>query len=286
MFQLNNFSPPADIQLAFFDIDGTVLGLDGHYSPRLKQATAAAKAAGIKLAVASGRPKFSADFLIDELGFDSAGLFYTGALVMDPLTGETLAEHSLPDALVVDLLGRARQLGLYTEVCGRNEYFIEAEHVINTQHSHHLRSQPVMRDFDDVLGQQPVLKLLFAVDRREDHSLLCQLEQEFPDTVFAYARMPVNPDWLFVSVIASQACKQQGFKQLLQYHGVIAEQVVSFGDAQSDKVFLSLAGTGVAMGNATDDVKAVADVVTAPVWEDGVALVLEQIVAQRLQSGY
>jgi Cof subfamily protein (haloacid dehalogenase superfamily) len=271
----SEYSLPSGIKLAFFDIDGTLLSLDGNYSSRLKEAMQQAKSAGMKLAVASGRPKFSADFLINELGLDGAGLFYTGALVMDPVSGESIAEHTLSDELVSRLVSRAQELSLYTEVCGRDQYFIAAHHPINNQHSHHLRSKPEISDLSEIVGRQPILKLLFAVENLQDHVLLTQLEAEFPETVFAYARMPGNPDWLFVSVIAQRACKRVGFEKLLRYHGVQAHEVAAFGDAQSDKEFLSMAGLGVAMGNAHDDVKAVADVVTLPVWDDGVAAVLE-----------
>lgn len=275
--QLSDYPLPAGIKLALFDIDGTLLGLDGDYTERLKQALLAARARGMRLAVASGRPKFAADFLIDELGLTDAGLYYTGALVMDPRSGECLAEYALNETVVLELLRDAQTLGLYTELCARNAYYIGQPHGISDQHSTHLRVKPQRTDLLEQAKRQPVLKLLFAVTQKAEHQLLYQLEAQYPQLTFAYARMPVNPDWLFVSVIDEAACKRKGFKQLLDYHGVGAHEVVSFGDAQSDMVFLSLAGLGVAMGNAADDVKAVADLVTLPVWEDGVAAVLEQL---------
>lgn len=274
---LSDYRLPTGIKLAFFDIDGTVLGLDGHYTERLKRALVAARDRGIRLAVASGRPKFAADFLIDELDLKDAGLYYTGALVMDPQSGECLAQYPLGDGQASELIQKAADLGIYTELCTRDNYYISQAHAISEQHSAHLRSRPKCTDLLAVIGREPVLKLLFAVTGVSEHPLLYRLETECPQLIFAYARMPSNPDWLFVSVIDRAACKRKGFKQLLDYHGVEAHEVVSFGDAQSDKVFLSLAGLGVAMGNAADDVKSVADVVTLPVWEDGVAVVLEQL---------
>jgi len=275
--QLSDYSLPSGIKLAFFDIDGTVLGLDGHYTERLKQALIAARARGMRLAVASGRPKFAADFLIDELGLTDAGLYYTGALVMDPQSGECLAQYPLAEKWVLELIGKAEVLGLYTELCTRDDYYIGQAHAISEQHSAHLRVPPKRTNLLEQATREPVLKLLFAVTQQVEHERLYQLESAYPQLTFAYARMPVNPDWLFVSVIDKAACKRTGFEQLLRHHGVEAHEVVSFGDAQSDEVFLSLAGLGVAMGNAAADVKAVADVVTLPVWEDGVAAVLEQL---------
>ncbi|MBU3069986.1 HAD family hydrolase [Aestuariicella sp. G3-2] len=266
-----------DIRLAFFDIDGTLLGLDGNYTRRVKNAILNVRRAGIKTAVASGRPLFAADFLVDELQLKDAGLFYTGALIFDPSQQKTLELHPLEKGLVTSLIVEARKAGVYTEVCGRDRFFVEGWNDLGKLHSEHLRAVPEQVSFDNILDKEPVIKLLFAVDNAEDQKKLHHLEALFPDTVFAYAKMAAKPDWLFVSVIAQTACKHKGFQQLLDYHQVTAEQVVAFGDAQSDKVFLERAGLGVAMGNAADDVKAVADLVTLPVWEDGVAVVLESI---------
>lgn len=266
-----------DIRLAFFDIDGTLLGLDGRYSERLKSAIAKARRNGLKTAVASGRPRFAADFLIDQLGLQDAGLFYTGALVYNPEKDQVLAQYPLSDNLVLELLAAAHQLDLYTEVCTADHFYVDQQSDIGQCHSAHLRVSPTQCDLQSVIGREPVIKLLFAVKEKIEHDKLYRLEQAFPQTVFAYARLASEPDWLFASVICDQACKHKAFQQLIDYHGVSAEQVIAFGDAQSDMTFLKLAGIGVAMGNASDEVKAVANLVTLPVWDDGVAEVLERM---------
>lgn len=265
------------LKLAFFDIDGTLLGLDGNYSNRLAEAIAGVQALGVKTAVASGRPKFAANFLIDELNLTAAGCFCTGAHLEDPADGLPLVQYSLSPSLVERLLSAASTLGVYTELCFRDDFFVEQWPHIGQLHSEHLRAVPTqVESLSSLTHSAPVLKLLFAVTDKSQHELLYQLERDFPDAVFAYAKMAAKPDWLFVSVISDKGCKRKGFQQLLDYHGVEAEQTIAFGDAQSDKIFLELAGVGVAMGNATGDVKAVANLETLPVWEDGVAVVLER----------
>lgn len=265
-----------DLKLAFFDIDGTLLGRDGRYSERVRAAIAELRRGGVKTAVASGRPRFAAQFLIDDLQLVDAGLFYTGALLYDPARAQRLALHALDRTLARRLLHAAVELDLYTEVCSEDHFYVERLTHLGRCHSEHLRVRPQECRLQDVIAAEAVVKLLFAVDRREQHALLYGLERRFPEAIFAYARMASEPDWLFASVISERACKVEGFQQLLDYHGVSADQVIAFGDAQSDMTFLSLAGVGVAMGNATDDVKAVADVQAAPVWDDGVAEVIEQ----------
>lgn len=264
-----------DIRLAFFDVDGTLLGLDGGYTQRLRHALQAVQALGVKTAIASGRPKFAVDFLIDDLGLDAAGLYYTGALVFDPKTGESLIQQPLAVDRVQCLIERARQLQVYTEVCTRDDFYIETSNPIGDVHSEHLRVTPTLKAFDQLVTAEPVFKLLMAVDEKHQPGVLKQLEQEFSDLVFAYACLPTYPSWSFVSIIDPKACKHAAFDCLLEYHQVSADQVMAFGDADSDKVFLSRAGLGVAMGNAKPEIKAVADAVTVAAADDGVAQVLE-----------
>lgn len=266
-----------EFRLAFFDIDGTLLGLDGHYSQRLKTAILQLRAAGVKTAVASGRPLFAADFLVRELQLQDAGVFYTGALLYDPQRQQTLTVHALQPELVQTMVAAAKSRQLYTEIYTRDHYYVERLTPLGELHSEHLRAAPRILPFTHMPTDEAVIKLLFAVEHPDEQARLFELEAEFPQAVFAYAKMAAKPDWLFVSVIAGSACKRQAFAQLLNYHQVKPEQVIAFGDAQSDKTFLELAGLGVAMGNAAEDVKQVADLVTAPVWDDGVAAVLEQL---------
>lgn len=266
------------LKLAFFDIDGTLLGLDGNYTRRVADAIGAVQKAGMKTAIASGRPKFAANFLIEELNIDDAGLFCTGAHLECPKSGAgQIALHALEDKVVVELLTAAAEEGVYTELCGKDDFYVADWPHIGKLHSTHLRAVPIQVDnLAGRVGREPVIKLLFAVTRRQDHQKLLRLEQRFPNIVFAYAKMAAEPDWLFVSVISDKGCKRQGFQRLLDFHQVKAEEVISFGDAQSDKIFLEMAGIGVAMGNAAEDVVSVADLQTLPVWEDGVAEVLER----------
>ncbi len=265
-------------KLAFFDIDGTLLGLDGNYTARVKDAVLALRAAGVKTAVASGRPKFAAEFLIRELQLQDVGVFYTGALIEQP-NGQILACYPLKDSMIQTLVTEAQALQLHTEIYGQNEYFVGAETELSVLHSQHLRSIPTYTNLMALVGQFPVIKLLFASTTPAEHEKLLALEARHSELHFAYAKMAAKPDWTFASVISQQACKHNAFDQLLEHHQVTAAEVMSFGDAHSDMIFLERAGLGVALGNAPEEVKSVASLVTYPVWQDGIAEVIERHLA-------
>ncbi len=269
-----------DIRVAFFDIDGTLLGLDGQYSEASKQQIRRLKTLGVKVAIASGRPNFAAQFVIDELSITDPGVFCTGAHVYCPTTQNTLVMQGVSAAQSRQLTEALRNSDIYYELYTADDYYIESDicEEIGRTHASHMRQVPQFRNFDELIGVDPVVKFLVAVNNEREHEKLFSMERAFPECQFAYAKIAAHPDWLFASVIDKDACKHQAFDFLLDHYQVSAENVISFGDAQSDKVFLERAGTGVAMGQAADDVKMVANYVTHPVWDDGVAYALSRLI--------
>ena len=77
-----------------------------------------------------------------------------------------------------------------------------------------------------------------------------------------------NP--LFTDVIPQGSSKRVGIDKMLEYFGIALDESMAFGDGGNDITMLQHVGIGVAMGNAEDEVKRVADHVTSSVDDDGV----------------
>lgn len=73
-----------------------------------------------------------------------------------------------------------------------------------------------------------------------------------------------------VDIIPADGSKGVGVQKVLDYFHIKNEQAIAFGDGGNDIEMLQTVGTGVAMGNATDDVKAAADTVCGNVSDDGI----------------
>jgi Cof subfamily protein (haloacid dehalogenase superfamily) len=69
--------------------------------------------------------------------------------------------------------------------------------------------------------------------------------------------------------------KTRAIKETFSVLGIDRSEVIAFGDAQNDQSMIEWAGIGVAMGNAVDEVRAVADYVTLSNNDDGIAAALE-----------
>jgi hydroxymethylpyrimidine pyrophosphatase-like HAD family hydrolase len=79
-----------------------------------------------------------------------------------------------------------------------------------------------------------------------------------------------------VEIVPLGISKATGVEEVARPLAIAADDVVAFGDMPNDLPMLVWAGHGVAMGNAHPEVLAVADEITAPNTEDGVARVLER----------
>lgn len=75
---------------------------------------------------------------------------------------------------------------------------------------------------------------------------------------------------LFTDVVPKGSNKSIGIDKLLESYGITIQETMAFGDGGNDVEMLKHAGTGVAMGNAADEVKQIADYVTDGVDDDGI----------------
>jgi Cof subfamily protein (haloacid dehalogenase superfamily) len=282
-------------KLIFFDVDGTLLNTKGQYSSELKFQIKRLKKAGCKFAIASGRPALAAQFLFDELDITAAGCFCSGAEIYDPTQKKLLYSYTLSKDILDKLYNRIKADNIYYEWYSTDSYGseyceVEPDHddskkidaskqietlEISQLHSQHLRIKPNNNSLLAIIEKEtPITKLLLGVNKKKSPSLLQNLVKDFPECEFAFASFLPKPDWLFVSVLSKEADKHEAFEYLLRYHQVKKSEVVAFGDSHSDEVFIELAGLGVAMGNATEKLKALADIVTESSDNKGVENVL------------
>ena len=273
---LRSTRPP--IKLALFDIDGTLVNSSKVISAATVQAIQRIRRLGVKTAVASGRPSFAAQHVIDTLSLDDAGMFYTGAMIYDPSTKKIITQQPLPTNDLAKLVSSAKAAKLHCELYTHSEYFIEQVTAFTHYHTSYLHCAPRLVNFNDIIGVKTIYKALLVAQTSTAKTAIETLKASHPNLIFATGYGPDRPDIVFTSVISQNACKQKAFAQLCSYHQVLPEQVLSIGDADSDAEFLQMAGTGVAMGNAHDEIKACANFATRHVDDEGLAFALRSLI--------
>ena len=266
--------------ILFLDMDGTVLRSDKTVSDRTKAALKAAQAAGVKLVVATGRTLKIAPAIMYELDFDYA-IISNGASIYDLRTGERVYHNGFdPEA--------ARVLyELIKDDCDFIEFFADGEILLSKaayERKEHREIPAWHRKYFDenvtpvyeseeayLADGAPGLEKIGLV--RYDKEILARVRPGleatglFNITGSISRSMEINDKSCSKGVAISELCRRLG---------IDIARAAAIGDSTNDLAMIEAAGCGVAMGNAKDVVKEIADHITASNDEDGVALFIEE----------
>lgn len=270
----------ADIQLLAVDIDGTIAGESNEIRERVTQAIFAAQAQGIKVVVATGRMYRSALRFHQTVGSSLPLICYQGAWIQDPITGKILSHLPVTKEKTIALLDYFEQPALRSLLSVHfyiNDQLYVREITAATQiYAQRSEIQPIaVGDLRSVLDTEPTKILALCDDPEAIANLLSNLRQIYTPaelyltTSVATFFEAANP------LVSKGAALRYVAEEIL---GLQSANVMAIGDNFNDLEMLSYAGIGVAMGNAPDEVKAIAQWVAPTVEEDGVAAAIEEFV--------
>ena len=140
-------------------------------------------------------------------------------------------------------------------------------------HDKRLIKEYMVGSIDNVYERTLECAKMFGVDRSKAKCF----HREFGDNLhFSWVTTPSYPGVDFINVVAPGVTKGEALKALASHLGIALDEVIAVGDGNNDISLLSSAGLGVAMGNATDRAKEVADYVTLDVERGGVAAAIRK----------
>lgn len=255
------------IKAVFFDIDGTLVSFKTHRIPdSTKQALARMRERGVKVFIASGRPPVQMHFLKDLVDFEFDGYVVMNGQYCYDAQGVYHKEHIPTDSL--------RMLLPYLEQTDISCSFVELDYVyIN-------RITKPVTDLYEMLGGTAQMEPTGDPTRSLTHTtyqLSVFLPKEEEEGFLSHLPGCKAARWnpYFTDIVPADGGKPVGLQKTLERWGIRQEESMAFGDGGNDIDMLRYAGVGVAMGNASDDVKQAADYVTADVDDDGVRRALE-----------
>ncbi len=261
---------PGRYKLIVLDLDGTLLDGRKQVSVRTRGTLERAQAEGIAVAIATGRSYSMARYFVDGLSLNGPQITYNGAAVIDPVTARPVYLQALPASLVRPVIDFLRDEHVFTS------YF--SEHDIYVLHRSSLEYALVppgmprayeVGGFDEVL-HLPAIKIVATAPPDRIDTLRPVAEAAFGAQLYV-----TRTDAVLLEFLHPAVSKGAALRLVMETLGLAPEQVIAFGDSHNDIDLLRIAGTGVAMGNADDEVLAMADIVAPPNTDDGVAKVLE-----------
>ncbi|GMA21483.1 Cof-type HAD-IIB family hydrolase [Arsenicicoccus piscis] len=263
--------------LMAFDIDGTLLTREGTISPRTRAAIDAARASGLVMMLASGRPEAGLRHLAERLELDTDGLILApcnGSRVLRADTGEVLGEVTLGKDVADEVYRTVSDLPVALMIDDGPVLYANDPEGVNVPgeakaNGMELRIVPDLAELD-----LDPLKILMSTSAEAMVEVEPVVRQRL-DGLGELARSAP----IYLELTAKGSHKGRALESACAALGVPLSASIAFGDNENDLTMLAAAGHGVAMGNATPNALAAADEVTASHQDDGIALVLERVLA-------
>lgn len=246
-----------DIQLIFFDIDGTLVDpRTGRISEKTKETLLRLHGRGIKLCIATGRPPASLPDL-DGLPFD-AFLTVNGSLCYTK--DQIIFHHPIAPEDVQKVIANAAAIGRPVSIAIKDRLVANG---IDQDLADYYRLAGLEltadEDFDDAC-REPVYQIMLGCRRTDEAAITQGIDN-------------ISLAWSWdraVDVIPTGSGKGEAISKILEHFHLTPAQAMAFGDAHNDIQMLRAVGMGVAMGNAAPEIKAAADAVCGCVWDEGI----------------
>lgn len=269
-------------KMIVLDLDDTLLRDDGTISSRTKKALMTAQEAGVKVVLASGRPTFAMRAIAKELELEKFGSFilsFNGAKITNCQTGEELFSSTLSVETVHKLYEISKQEGLSALSYIDDEIITEARNGYTEIEAGITGMNVIQVDSFVQTVKQPVVKVLMVEAPEKLVKVEKKLQQQLAGQLSVMRSKP-----FFLEFTEAGVDKGTSLHQLIQKLGIAQQEVIAMGDSYNDLAMIQFAGLGVAMGNAPDDIKKVADYITDTNMNDGVAKVVEKFILAEIAS--
>ena len=259
------------------DLDGTLTNSKKEIPEATLHALLDIQEKGYKVVLASGRPTPGIRHLAAKLQLDKYGsyiLSYNGGQITECRTNRVVYEKMLPREIVPELFAfaKAHHIGLstYTDDCIITgtviDRFMEKESAINGLPIRFVPNFTEYVDFD-------INKCLITAEPDYLASIEIKLNEIYKTDFNIYRSEP-----FFLEFMPKNIDKAHGLNILLSHIGFTPEQLICCGDGFNDITMIEFAGLGIAMENAQERVKSVADYITRSNDDNGILHVIEKFI--------
>ncbi len=288
---------PKPYRILALDVDGTLLDPDGALRPRTADAVARASQAGIRAVLCTGRRYRRARPIARQLGLAAPLVCNSGSIIKDPADHRTIWRADFDDELAAAVLGFFRrenqQAVVFTDRHPDLTDFIVAEfptgrpyfddYVAQNREYADINPAILWGDFQELdrengnRGADALFHVCAIGERGEMLTFQRAAHERIGDRIQTFVQRSPRYLGTMCEILRRGASKWSAILHLAGLWGVDPSEICAVGDDVNDIPMLKNAGLGVAMGHASPDVLAAADLVTGNHDEDGVATLVDDV---------
>lgn len=269
-------------KLIVTDLDGTALENWETLNQQTKEALIAAKEAGHIVVIATGRPARASLHFYEELGLDTPIINFNGAYIHHP-SDDSFDDilSQIPTEVIITLFDSELQDYIVNAFCEYKDHLYVLNQDDTVREWFHIETCTSVKfgPFKETLDEHPNGFLLETKPGYAE-KVMSFLRENYSDIVTCRNWDGDNNN--IIEVFKSNTNKATAIEQLAKYFNIEQKDIIAFGDGDNDIEMLTYAEVGVAMENAIDKLKAVANHVTKTNKESGVAhYIHEYILAKK-----
>lgn len=266
-------------KLIVSDMDGTLLNEEKQVSEQTKAAIRKLEMHGARFTIATGRIYPAAKVYSDDLGIDTPIICCNGAVIIDPVTNTVLYGSPISKEIGLKVIDICEAYGVYYHLYDLDTIYSDRMERVIAYFDAFSKDLPeaykvktsVVTSTRSLFDDKTIYKIGLYYDNTE-RALEMRKALEGISGATGFKSLETMYD-----VLAENTNKGTSLKRLCQILNLELEEVVAFGDNENDLEMLEAAGYGIAMGNAEDFVKEVADHVADTNDDDGVRIAIEQL---------
>ncbi len=260
------------IKLVATDIDGTILKGDRKFTNKVLHCISELDKNGIKVVVVTGRMHAGAKKITSRLGLKTPIVSFQGGLVRD-YEGNTLYERFLPENIVNEIIKWARENNVHLNLYSNDVLYSEKDNETIKRYATCQELDYTVKNFDEIKHDK--INKLLGIDYSDED----RVTQWINIMSKRYSNLHiVKSTPYFCEFSSMEATKACAVEFLQKYWNIKKEETLTIGDQNNDIELLKAGGIKVAMGNATDDLKKVANYITDSVDNDGFVKAIKKFV--------
>lgn len=263
------------IRLVATDLDDTLLRDDWTLSERVIQTIRKAREQGVQVTFATGRMPASTRPYVEQLGLDVPIITYNGAMIQEALSGEVLYRKVIPVVTAREIVDWLLNQNVHLHVYRKDQVFVQKLNDWSKEYGRVTRVPVEETNLAKLLEHEDegIEKIILFGDSKELESWGVEIREKFTGRVHLTRSKPH-----FLELIHPEINKGVALLALAKRLGINQDEIMAIGDNLNDIEMIRSAGLGVAIGNARQEVKEAADVITTSNQEDGVAQAIEKYV--------